>query len=69
MENIFWPRGEAPRGTYKYWLVLAYPEGMAATDEYRLDVRLGRQVVRTHSGRIAELLEEQPSHEIEFEQR
>lgn len=66
MENIFWPRGAAPEGVYKYWLVLAEPEGMTAADSYRLEVRHGRRVVRAHSGRIEDLLEGQPPHQIDF---
>jgi len=67
MENIFWPKGDAPEGTYKYWVVLADTEGMKASDEYRLEVRLGKQVVRTRSGRVAELLTDHPTSEFDYQ--
>ena len=67
MENIFWPRGDAPEGTYKYWIVLADTEGMKPDDEYRLEVRLGKQVIRSHSDRVAELHDHPVDAEIDYQ--
>jgi hypothetical protein len=67
MENIFWPRGDAPEGTYKYWIVLADTEGLQADDEYRLEVRLGKQVIRSHFGKVAELGEQPVNAEIDYQ--
>lgn len=66
MENVFWPRGDAPEGTYRYWLVLAWPEGLERTDAYVLEVRRGRRVVRSHRGMVSDLLEGNPSFELEY---
>ena len=55
MENIFWPKGDAPPGAYTFWVVVANPEGLEETDEYLVEVRLGKKVVQKHSGTIADL--------------
>jgi hypothetical protein len=66
MENVYWPKGDAPEGTYRYWLVLAYGDGMEPEDEFVLEVRNGRTIVRSHSGLVSDLLEGNPSFEIDF---
>jgi hypothetical protein len=66
MENIFWPQGDAPEGVYKYWVVLADTEGLEDGDSYRLEVRLGKQVIRSHSGLVAELLTNPLNAEFEY---
>lgn len=66
MENIFWPRGRAPHGTYRYWTVLANPEGLQAVDEFRLEVRSGQRVVRRHRGRVEELRAGEVGGEIDW---
>lgn len=56
MENIFWPRGRAPRGRYRYWAVVANADGTAEGDTYRLEVRRGQRVVRRLEGRVEDLV-------------
>lgn len=66
MENVFWPRGRAPLGTYRYWVVLANREGLAEGDTFRLEVRQGRRVVRGHRGRVSDLVGGEVGGEIDW---
>ena len=66
MENIYWPEGNAPEGTYKYWVVLADTRGLLETDVYRLEVRLGKQIIRSKSGNVAGLMTDPVNTEIDF---
>ena len=59
MENIFWPRGTAPPGSYKYWVVIANPAGLQMSDTYYLRALVRGEVVSEQRGRLTEL-EEQP---------
>lgn len=44
-ENIFWPKGRGPHGSYTYYAV--YYRG-SGTKTATLEVRRGEEVVRTH---------------------
>lgn len=66
MENIFWPRGMAPPGTFQYWAVLAYPREADPKDEYLLQVRIGERLVGEHAGRVADLRDHGVIYEIDF---
>jgi len=69
MENIFWPRGGAPAGEYRYWALVADHAAVEPADRYRLEVRLGRQVVRVHEGRVSDLDREPESRTIVLAER
>jgi len=59
MENIFWPRNGAPTGSYRYWVVIANPDGLQPSDTYHLKVLVRGELVAERGGPIAEL--EQPT--------
>ena len=58
MENIYWARGAAPTGTYKYWVIIARPEGMTVDDSYRVEVRRLKRVVQANEGSLHQLASE-----------
>ena len=60
MENIYWPRGTAPPGRYKYWVVIANPQGAKPSDSYRMRVLVRGEVVREHTGSLTDLHDQQP---------
>lgn len=64
MENIFWPRGGAPAGEYRYWALVADHATVSPADRYRIEVRLGRRVVRAHEGSVGDLDRQPASHTI-----
>lgn len=66
MENVFWPRGQAADGIYRYWVHLANPQGLDPADGWRLDVLLRGRVVRSHQGAVDELRERTYQHELEL---
>ena len=66
MENIFWPRGGAPHGSYRFWILLVDPGGLQEDDRYTLEVRRGRRVTWSTSGRVADLANRIPHHSFEF---
>jgi len=60
MENIFWPKGTAPEGEYRFWVVIADPKGLLETDVYKVEVRNGRTVIREEIGKVSDLRTEPP---------
>lgn len=66
MENIFWPRGAAPEGEYRFWAVIADPRGLKEEDVFKVEVRKGRTVVRQEIGRIVDLRSEPPIWTLEY---
>jgi hypothetical protein len=67
MENIFWPKGTAPAGEYRFWTFISDAHGLKDTDVYKVEVRNGRKVVRTEVGRVVDLREEPPIWTIGYE--
>lgn len=54
VENVFWPRGGAPRGSYQVSVVyFAECEGSGATD-YQVTIKLNEQVFDTIRGTLAQ---------------
>ena len=51
MENVFWQTGQAPRGTYVYW-VQHFGCGPAATFTLQVLRGVGGTVVATQSGTL-----------------
>jgi hypothetical protein len=68
-ENVYWPRGDAPEGRFKYWVVMADSEGLEPGHDYRLEVRLGRSVVKQHRGSLDDLVDEPMRAEFDFQER
>ncbi|MGA7615216.1 MAG: hypothetical protein WBX15_08540 [Thermoanaerobaculia bacterium] len=66
MENVFWPRGRAPKGTYRFWVQLSNPEGLTPDDRYTLEVRRGERVVWSTQGQVVDLPAHVPNFEVEF---
>lgn len=56
MENVFWPRGNAPKGSYQYWIVVANTEGLDEADTYRLQVLVRGEPVTEWQGTLGQLL-------------
>ncbi|MDA8020996.1 MAG: hypothetical protein MPN21_26460 [Thermoanaerobaculia bacterium] len=54
IENIFWPTGTAPRGTYEVWV--HHFQNVTGDDgvPYFLEIRRGERVVQTIRGTVAE---------------
>jgi hypothetical protein len=50
VENIFWPPGEAPNGTFQIWV----RHFSGAPSEYTLEVRNNDQIVHSESGTLSE---------------
>ena len=53
VENVFWPTGQAPRGTYQYWVRYFLQCGDATSKAFTLQVRRGATVVETQTGTVA----------------
>lgn len=57
MENVFWPRGQAPPGNYRVMLYVANPEPPPqAGDAYELLVIVRGEVRLRRAGRVADLV-------------
>ena len=66
MENIFWPKGTAPEGEYRFWAVIADPRELRDEDVYKVEVRKGRTIVRQEIGKIIDLRSEPPIWSVEY---
>lgn len=55
MENVYWPRGRAPAGTYRYWIVVANDAGLAPGDTFSLRVLARGRLVSEWGGLISDL--------------
>lgn len=66
MENIFWPRGSAPAGEFRFWAFVADPKGLKPEDVYKVEVRKGKKVVRTEIGKVVDLQTEPPIWTVEY---
>ncbi len=62
-ENIFWPLGHAPHGSYEFWVVLYSDCAASPTPEYTLQVIEGGTVVREIEGTIADASSPRYTHE------
>lgn len=67
MENIFWPRGGAPAGIYKYWVVIANADGLQPSDTYHLRVLALGELVTEHGGSITDLQQQPLSARIQID--
>lgn len=67
MENIFWPKGKAPVGEYRFWTFVSDAHGLKDEDVFKLEIRKGRNVVRTEVGRVIDLRDEPPIWTIDYE--
>jgi len=61
-ENIFWPEGSAPRGTYEFWADLWSNCSGTDTPAYTLRVFEGDTVVQTYTGNISSSTEQSPHY-------
>jgi len=61
-ENIFWPEGSAPRGTYEFWADLWSNCSGSDTPAYTLRVFEGDTVVQTYTGSISSSTEQSPHY-------
>lgn len=66
MENIFWPKGTAPEGEYRYWPIIAEARELQGEDVYKIEVRVGDVVVSEQVGRVIELVDQPPISTITF---
>ena len=48
IENIFWPTGTAPHGSFRYWVDVFSTCGQSGSRSCRLQVLVNGAVVRTH---------------------
>jgi hypothetical protein len=55
VENIFWAKGTAPAGSYRYEVSLADTHGAALPVRFTVSVLHGRRVVKTDEGLVREL--------------
>jgi hypothetical protein len=70
MENIFWPRGTAPFGTYRYTVNDATAEGTQPEGgTYTLEVRIGNKIVKRHTGTTNSLVGSMFRSTISFDRR
>ena len=53
-ENVFWPVGQAPRGTYEFWAQLWSDCGGSETPDFTFFVFEGAEVVEEIHGTIAD---------------
>lgn len=54
IENVYWPTGTAPDGTYRARVVLFQRLHSDALVPYRLEIRAGERVVRTIEGSLSD---------------
>jgi len=66
IENVFWPKGKAPDGTYRYWVELFQPRTKLPDTTFRLQVLLGTEVVREHIGTLGRGRERFGPFEFEY---
>lgn len=66
MENVFWPRGDAPKGSYQYWIVVANTEGLEEADTYRLQVLVRGQPVTEWQGTLGQLLTDRLRANVDY---
>ena len=52
IENVFWPTGSAPSGTYEIWVRLFQLLRDGSQVEFEIEVRQGKRVVRTFVGTV-----------------
>lgn len=52
VETITWPPGEAPTGTYQYWVRLMHPRGTALPVAFQVYVLHGTDVIGQQQGEI-----------------
>ena len=62
-ENIYWPLGQAPQGSYEFWVVLYSDCAASPTPDYTLQVIEGETVVREIEGTIADATSPHYTHE------
>jgi hypothetical protein len=54
IENIYWPQGQAPRGSYEVWIeYFQDADGSGGEVPYVLEIRRGETVVQRLTGRIS----------------
>jgi hypothetical protein len=53
-ENVFWPIGQAPSGTYEFWAILWSDCGESHTPDFTFYVLEGTEIVREIRGTIAD---------------
>lgn len=67
MENIFWPKGRAPEGEFRFWVVIADAKGdLGEEDVFKVEVRQGQTIVREEIGRVVDLRSEPPIWAITY---
>jgi len=66
LENVYWPRGDAPAGTYGIQVLLADGAGALASDAFALEVRFGRDVVTRFEGEVGALASEPLRRQIAY---
>lgn len=64
IENIFWQPGTAPRGAYRFWVLLFRTPVGGGEVPFTLEVRRGETVVESHRGSL-EQRDEESTH-LEF---
>jgi hypothetical protein len=62
-ENIYWPIGQAPHGTYQFWAVLYSDCGASPTPDFTLWVFEGEEIVEEIHGTIADFTSPHYTHE------
>ena len=53
VETVTWPPGQAPTGSYQYWVRLMHPRGAALPVAFRVYVLRGTDVIEQRQGEIA----------------
>lgn len=66
LENIFWPRGRAPHGSYYFSVKLVNVHGAEFPIAYTVDVLKGARLVMTRSGRVSGFRETVPIWDVTF---
>lgn len=54
VETVAWPPGQAPEGTYQYWVRLMHPRGTTLPVSFTVVVRRGGRVIEERQGELAE---------------
>jgi len=67
IENVFWPHGEAPAGTYRFRVTLFRTEPDEPKVDFVVTVLLGSTVVRRLPGTLRDLQEETTTWRYDFE--
>jgi hypothetical protein len=66
IENVFWPPGTAPAGTYTYWVDANSLINAEAPLAFELQLLRGKEVVWRHAGAVDDYRQERSAFALDF---